>query len=221
MLNLVPMPRQSSRPGARKAGRRPAFTTLDVVDAAVAEGIDRFTLGAVADRLGVVAPAIYRLFPSRDDLVIACLDAAGGTIALPEPDASWRAALRLWADECWRVCEEYPGLERVVYAYPVAPIRITDVFRAYGDHLARHGKSERQAMFALDFIGDTVFASHLGVESMRAVRDDGRTGLETVRDAVGDFDGPLRPQPWWTERTTMDTKVEFILDGLEQRWPEM
>jgi AcrR family transcriptional regulator len=163
----------------RKVGRKPAFTANDVVAAAIAEGIDGFTLSAVAERLGVVTTAIYRLFPSREDLVIACLDAAGTTIAVPGPGMHWRDALRLWADECWRLCEEYPGLSRVVYAFPAATTRIERVLGAYAENLVAQGRTVRQAMFALDFIGDTVFASHLGVESMRAVREDGRTGLRS------------------------------------------
>jgi AcrR family transcriptional regulator len=207
-------------PGGRKAGRKPAFTARDVVAAAFAEGIDRFTLAAVADRLGVVTTAIYRLFPSRDDLVIACLDAAGATIARPAPGQHWRETLRMWADECWRVCEEYPGLSRLVFTYPVAPTRIEPVFNAYAENLTAQGRTPRQAMFALDLLGDTVFACHLGVESMRSVDERGRRGLDAVREAVGDSDAFFRPEESWTGRRVMDTKIEFILTALERNWPE-
>ena len=203
-----------------KAGRKPAFDARDAVSAALAEGIDRFTLAAVAHRLGVVTAAIYRVFPSRDDLVIACLDAVGATIALPAQDMPWRDTLRLWADECWRLCEEYPGLSRVVFAFPAAPTRISHVVIAYADNLAAHGITVRQAMFALDFLGDTVFACHLGVESMRSVGRDGTTGLDVVKAAVRDSEAFFQPEESWTGRKTMDTKVEFILSGLEHHWPE-
>lgn len=220
MPEPTPTPRGGAVLGGRKVGRKPTFTADDVVRAAIAEGMDRFTLAAVADRLGVVTAAIYRLFPARDDLVIACLDAAGATLSRPEPGMHWREALRLWADECWRLCEEFPGLVRTVYRYPAAPTRIEPIFRAYVEHLGGHGKTPRQAMFALDFIGDTVFASHLGVESMRTVNEDGLAGLDVVRDAVGDPDGAFRPSESWAGRQAMDTKVEFILAGLEHHWPE-
>ncbi|MFT3716158.1 MAG: TetR/AcrR family transcriptional regulator [Gordonia sp. (in: high G+C Gram-positive bacteria)] len=214
------VPSGSAVAGGRKVGRKPAFTADDVVAAAVAEGIDRFKLSAVADRLGVVTTAIYRLFPSRDDLVLACLDRAGSTIALPEPGMHWRDTLKLWGDQCWQVCEEFPGLARVLYSNPIAPTRIEHVFDAYSDNLCTQGRTAGQAMFALDFVGDTVVASHLGVESMRSVREDGRNGLDAVKDAVGDADVFYSPADSWTGRTMADKKVDFIISGLEQNWPE-
>ena len=206
--------------GGRKVGRKPSFTAAEVVAAAIAEGVDRFTLAAVAQRLGVVTGAIYRLFPSRDDLVVACLDAAGATLAIPTPGMPWRAVLRLWADECWRLCEEYPGLSRLVYSYPAAPTRIEPGRRAHAHHHGTHQQTPRHAQLALARHGATVFASHLGVESLRAVHADGRTGLATFRDAVGDADALLQPEESWTGRTVLDVKIEFILAGLVHHWPE-
>ena len=202
-------------------GRKPAFTADDAVAAALAEGIDTFKLSAVADRLGVVTTALYRLFPSREHLLIACLDRAGSSIALPEPGLSWREILRLWVDECWRVCDEFPGLVRVVYSYPAAPTRIEHVFAAYVDALAREGKSHGQAMFALDFLGDTVFATHMSVEAMREVDDAGESGLDKVREALGDGDSMLQPDNTWLDRGAIDVKIDFILTGLERTWPEI
>ena len=155
--------------GTKKAGRKPGFATADLVAAAIAEGIDSFTMSAVADRVGVVTGAIYRLFPSRDDLVVACLDAAAASLRRPVVDADWRETLLQWAEECWRVCEEYPGLNRVVYRVPTAFTRIDAVLVDYTNHLVGLGYSDRQAAFALKFIGDTVFSSHSGVEAMRAL----------------------------------------------------
>lgn len=126
-------------PGSKKLGRKPVFSAAEVVEAAFAEGIDRFTLAAVARHLGVVPASIFRLFPSREELVLACLDMAGRTIALPTPGMGWREALQLWADECWRLCEEYPGLERVLFTTPSATARIEPVVRSYADHLGEEG----------------------------------------------------------------------------------
>ncbi len=203
-----------------RLGRKPAFEAQDAVEAALAEGIDQFTLSAVARRLKVVPAAIYRLFPSRDDLVVACIDAVGATLATPEPGWHWQDTLRLWADECWRLCETYKGLSRLVFAFPVAPTRINRVISVYADNLVAQGKTRKQAMFALDFLGDTVFSCHLGVESMRSLDIHGKSGLDTIREAVGEEDTLFLPEESWTGRKAMDTKVDFIVTGLERTWPE-
>lgn len=204
----------------KKVGRKPAFTEADVIRAAMAEGIDRFTLAAVADRIGVVTTAIYRLFGSRDDIVVACLDTIAATIRLPEPDADWRDTLLRWAEECWRVCEENPGLPRVVYTYPPSFTRIAHILDTYAKSLAPHGITPGQASFALDFLGDTVFACHLGVQAMRAVDPSGTSGLDRVRAALGENTAVLQPQDSWLERGSMDVKVRFVIAALERDWPE-
>ncbi|MDF0531905.1 TetR/AcrR family transcriptional regulator [Tsukamurella sp. 8F] len=210
----------STRAVGRKVGRKPAFTEEDVIDAALAEGVDRFTLAAVAARIGVVTPAIYRVFRSRDDVVRACLTTLAGTFRLPEPTADWRAVLRLWADESWRLCEEYPGLPRAVYAYPLAVTVIENVVAGYTAVLIDQGWTAGQAAFALDFIGDTVFASHLGIQEMRSTDADGARALDRVRDAAAD-DAILRPTDSWIGRGVIDTKVDFIITGLEHHRPSL
>lgn len=204
----------------RKSGRKPLFTEQDVIDAALADGLDRFTLSAVAQRLGVVTPAIYRLFASREAIVVACLDRAAATITLPSDDLDWRAILRLWADECWRVCEEFPGLSRVVYDYAPAFTRVEAVLSEYVRSLGAAGKSSGQAMFALDFIGDTVFACHLGVQSWRDENAAGATGFDQVKAAVSP-DSLLAPNEAWRERGVVEVKLDFIIMGLEHHWPEI
>jgi len=210
----------NARTVGKKAGRKPAFTEADVVTAALDEGIDSFTLSAVAQRLGVVTPAIYRLFDSREQVVVACLDRAAASIRLPADEPDWHAVLKLWADECWRVCENFPGLERVVYDYAPAFTRIEEILAEYSRRITAYGKTPGQAMFALDFIGDTVFACHLSVESMRTVDDSGTTGLDRVKAAVSTH-SVIEPRESWRERGVVDLKVDFILMGLEHRLPEI
>lgn len=210
----------AARAVGKKVGRKPAFTQDDVIAAAIDEGLDRFTMSAVAGRLGVVTAAIYRLFSSREMIVVACLDHIAAGIRLPDDDAQWQNILRLWADECWRVCDDFPGLSRVVYEYAPAFTRIEGVIAGYARSLEAHGKTGGQSMFALDFIGDTVFACHLGVESWRAVDERGTTGFDRVKQAVGQG-SIIEPRESWRERGFVDVKVDFILTSLERFWPEI
>ncbi|AEK37581.1 TetR/AcrR family transcriptional regulator [Corynebacterium variabile] len=207
----------------KKTGPKPSFNREDVVDAALAIGVDTFTLAQVAKRIGVVTSAVYRRFDSRDDLLDACLARAASSIAVPAPGASWQEVCRLWADECWQVCENFPGLARAVYSYAPAFTHVGQVAGAYAAALESHGYTRGQAGFALDFLGDTVFACRLGVESMRATDGSGESGLSRAKARVGKevLDHPFQPDETWADRGATDVKVEFIIDGLGRHWPEM
>ncbi|HIW90718.1 MAG TPA: TetR/AcrR family transcriptional regulator [Candidatus Corynebacterium avicola] len=207
----------------KKTGPKPSFTREDVVDAAVSIGLDTFTLAQVAKQIGVVTSAVYRRFDSRDDLLDACLARAASTIAVPEPGTDWQEICRLWANECWRVCEDFPGLAHAVYSHATAFTHVGQVATAYSEALEAHGRSRGQAGFALDFLGDTVFACRLGVESMREVDESGQSGLSRAQEQVEEQvpGHPMQPDESWTGRGMTDVKVDFIIDGLERHWPEL
>jgi AcrR family transcriptional regulator len=204
----------------RKTGPKPSFTRQDVIDAALDLGIADFTLSAVARRLNVVTAALYRVFPSRDAVLDACLTQIAATIAPPRAGTSWQDALRLWADECWRICEVTPGLAKTLYSYAPAFTHIEDILRTYTEVVQESGRTVSQAAFALDFLGDTVMACRLGVESMRATDTSGDTGLDQVRERIGD-DHVFQPDHTWADQGYMGVKVEFIIDGLKRHWPEV
>lgn len=213
----------SGTTAGRKTGPKPRFTRDDVVDAAIALGLDTFTLAQVARRIGVVTSAVYRRFDSRDDLLEACLSRAVSTMAAPSTGMSWQQVCRLWADECWRIGEDFPGLVRAVYGYAPAFAQVGVVAEAYSAALQAHGRSRGQAEFALDFLGDTVFACRLGVEAMRAADGTGVSGLDRAREKVGTVspDHPFQPDASWAQRGFTDVKVDFIIRGLERDWPEL
>jgi AcrR family transcriptional regulator len=89
-----------------------------------AEGADRLSLRAVARELGMVSSAVYRYFPSRDDLLTALIidayDAVGSAAeaavaAATGPRDGWRAAchaIRGWA-------RRHPHEYALIYGSPV------------------------------------------------------------------------------------------------------
>ncbi|MGW0081030.1 TetR/AcrR family transcriptional regulator [Streptomyces sp. NPDC003393] len=103
----------STARGARARAR--TEITAAIKDAArrqlAAEGAAKLSLRAVARELGMVSSALYRYFPSRDDLLTALIidaydslgeaaEAAHGTVADAEPLVRWTAvceAVRDWA----------------------------------------------------------------------------------------------------------------------------
>lgn len=66
-----------------RLGRPPTFTADDVVDAGAAVGLAELTVSAVAERLGVSVPAIYRHVTDRDDLARRVAQRLLADLALP------------------------------------------------------------------------------------------------------------------------------------------
>jgi len=114
---------------ARERAR--AELTLEIKEAArrhlAAEGAQQLSLRAVARELGMASSALYRYFPSRDDLLTALIIDAYNAVgeraesaieaARPEGDAraQWRAlceALRAWA-------LRHPHEYALIYGSPV------------------------------------------------------------------------------------------------------
>ncbi|ANZ17261.1 TetR/AcrR family transcriptional regulator [Streptomyces noursei] len=113
--------------GARERARREV--TAAIKDAArrqlATEGAAKLSLRAVARELGMVSSALYRYFPSRDDLLTALIidayDAVGEAAehALAEtgaaPVARWTAVCR--AVRAWAL--EHPHEYALIYGSPV------------------------------------------------------------------------------------------------------
>ncbi|WP_097272390.1 TetR/AcrR family transcriptional regulator [Streptomyces sp. TLI_55] len=91
-----------------------------------AEGAARLSLRAVARELGMVSSALYRYFPSRDDLLTALIvdayDAIGQAAESARAAAGAADPLRAWADVCRAVrawALEHPHEYALIYGSPV------------------------------------------------------------------------------------------------------
>ncbi|WOQ16080.1 TetR/AcrR family transcriptional regulator [Raineyella sp. W15-4] len=200
----------------RRTGPKPSFSADDVVSAALEIGIDRFTVRQVSARAGVTAAAIYRLFDSRDAIVSSCLDRAAESLRWPDSQLSWADQLRAWAEACWQLFEEYPGLDLTLLRVPGAHVHVQRGMRALIDALVGQGLSEDEALFGLDFVGDLAILTHISVSTFRTVGKDGRRGLDAARERFADVtpDAVLPPDESWVGRAWLDRKVEFVIAGL-------
>lgn len=96
---------------------RPIRTQADIVRGALAfveeHGVDALTLRALGDSMGLHHTAIYRYFPSKDDLTTAMFDAVIGE-ALVEDDAAGPASGRERVSSICRALrhafQRHPGL---------------------------------------------------------------------------------------------------------------
>lgn len=207
----------TTRRVGRKTGPKPRFNKADVVAAAIELGIDRFTLGGVANKLGVATSAVYRLFDNRDALVDACLAYIASILTVThDPTTPWQDILRDWGKRTWEVCEQFPGLDITLFQFPGAHTHIESYIVHIFDILVQQGLSRDQALFAVDFIGDSVVASHIGVAALRSTDASGKRGLDKVKDRTG-AGSAFIPDESWTSSRMAYSKVEFIIRGLEQQ----
>ena len=58
----------------QRIGRPPTVSREEIIKAALGEGISKFSMLSVAKRLNITHGALYRYFPSRDELAIAAVD---------------------------------------------------------------------------------------------------------------------------------------------------
>lgn len=206
------------RRAGRKTGPKPRFTREDVINAAVELGIDRFTLGAVAAKLGIATSAMYRLFDSRDALVDACLAQAAAEISMImlDDELPWPELLRNWAETTWNICEKYPGLDITIFQYTQSFSHVQGFTQHAMGILMAQGFARSEALFALDFIGDTVLATHIGMSAMQHSLE----GMDIVRRTITELSAETlldNRDCWNPQRGFLDVKVEFIIAGLRQQ----
>ncbi|MCI1257079.1 MAG: TetR/AcrR family transcriptional regulator [Corynebacterium provencense] len=152
-----------ARPPRRAVGRPPRFAAEDAVAAALRAGIMDFTMSGVAEELGVTAPALYRLFPGRRDLVDACLRhivtefPAGATAA--SETMTWREVLDTVAEFDWRLFTRYPGLDRTFGTFSGLLRRIWPDSHRILDRLTALGYTRQQVVFAVSHISALTIAA--------------------------------------------------------------
>src|SRR5215217_8479916 len=101
----------------RRPGPQPRFTrealarrALAIMDA---HGTEALTMRRLAEELGMGTMALYRYFPSKDDLMDAAVEVAAPEIELPEPGAApWREQLGGLARALFQGGLKHPSVAR-------------------------------------------------------------------------------------------------------------
>ncbi|WP_010121127.1 TetR/AcrR family transcriptional regulator [Corynebacterium nuruki] len=198
-------------------GRKPKFREEDVLREAMAMGLDCFTLTGIAERLGVVTSALYRLFPNRDMVVERCLQQVIAECRTPSPDMTWQDTLRLWGSEIWRLIGTFDGLAVIIMKYEYSGWLISNLWTAYTESLLASGRTRGQVIFALRIIAD--------IDIGAGLRTEGAPSPELVGDP-GDWRWQERHrsgipvEDLWTTTPSVQSKIEIVIEGLERHWPE-
>jgi AcrR family transcriptional regulator len=118
----------------RKPGPEPRFTREELAHRALAimdaHGSEALTMRRLAQELGMGTMALYRYFPSKNDLMDAAIEAAAPELELPQPGAApWKQQLATLARELFRAGLRHPSVARERFERPLqspAAMRVTD-----------------------------------------------------------------------------------------------
>ena len=209
---------QKSAPLGRRRGPKPTFDRSDVIAEVLRHDLSTVSISGIARELEVAPSALYRVVKDREELITLALQHIAAEVTIPTDSNNWPDVLRTISSVFWETLEKYPGLAAVVLTQPGMYLHLEPLSRACMTQLCCHGLSPEQAEFALDFVGDTVLANHLAVDSYR------NGGLERVRQrlADGEYSSPEDPTPpvinpdeSWIDQGILSQKIECIIAGLE------
>ena len=219
-----------------------AFTRDDVVTAALEIGVDRFTMGKVARRLGVSTADLGRTVSSRDDLLVACLERVSADVTLPSAGLRWPDYLRQLSDSLWDVLDANPGLDHTLIDLAWAYVPFMSVAKRAHSALVSGGLRSEDAYLALSCTLSTVLTSHRQAaamaETIESEHQPGRrergidiatrmwderfggsgSGLGRRRSHAlpgRDDTGrvPFRPEQSWLNRGAMRPRLEVLIGG--------
>ena len=199
----TPLPSEGKRPH-RKTGPKPTFDREDVINQALAIGLDKFTMSEVAKGLGVATSALYRIY-SRDTLLTACIEHITDS-PREYPDGDWKELLRDYAYYLSRMCSTYPGLAQALLSHPNSLFAYRKHVTNLLERLNDAGFSRGQALFAIDVVTNFVVSSGPFRHSFElfAMTDS------LPADREDDEEMALR---------ILDKKLDFVFQALETNRP--
>ena len=133
-----------------------------------------------------------------------------------DDELPWPEFLRNWAETTWNICEKYPGLDITIFQYTQSFSHVQGFTQHAMGILMAQGFSRSEALFALDFIGDTVLATHVGMSAMQHSPE----GMDIVKRTITELSAETlldNKDHWSPQRGFLDAKVEFIIAGLKQQ----
>ncbi|MBO2458372.1 TetR/AcrR family transcriptional regulator [Actinomadura sp. LCR2-06] len=115
-----------------------------MVELVAERGVAQVTMDAVAQRAGVSKPAIYRRWPTKQDLVIAAAESRVGPLTIPDL-GDFREELRVVLEFRARAYRA-PGVDRLMAGVIGAAAEAGAARGAYGDYAFRVMAETRQIL---------------------------------------------------------------------------
>jgi AcrR family transcriptional regulator len=167
------MASQLSRPRRTRGSLTPS-EILAAAEIVAARSVDPLTIRAVATELAASPMALYRYFPTKDDLVDALLDTVLQRIDWPQP-ADWLDELRELALAHARLLAEHPWAVVPLFESPSPGAGATAIGERYLEILARGGITGADAIAAFSGILALTYGGMAFI--VRTNGNDERSGL--------------------------------------------
>ena len=213
---------------------RSGLSTDAVVEVAVAladeQGLERLTMRAVADRLGVGTMSLYTYIPGKVELVLLMQHRVLGELLPGAPAEGWREGLRVMAHEHWRLYERHPWLLDVPLRRPALGPNHLDRYEHELRIVDGIGLDDHEMNAAIEVVQGHVAGA---AQRLRRIRQDADASgmsddewwysvLPTLTQVLADRSYPVSGRvgeaigaPHLDTDYLMEFGLERILDGLE------
>lgn len=182
-----------------------ARTALGLVDAS-----GEFTVGAVADRLGVRPSSLYNHVSGRDDIVegMRALMMNDTTLTL-DPDASWDEALPLLLREYRDSFARHPRLIPMLTSYTVVSEPVMRMYGVMATILRKSGIPDDLLLDAITIMDSFVIGAALDVAAPDEVWDSSAATSDAMRAAIA-----AAPTGRARADRSFDIGLRLMLDGI-------
>jgi AcrR family transcriptional regulator len=182
-----------------------ARAALELVDAT-----GEFTVGAVANRLGVRPSSLYNHVSGRDDIVegMRALMMSDSTLKF-DPDASWDEVFPLLLREYRDAFARHPRLIPMLTSYTVVSEPVMGMYGAMATILRRSGVPDDLLLDAITIMDSYVIGAALDVAAPDEVWDSGAATSDAMRAAIH-----AAPTGRARADRSFDIGLRVVLDGL-------
>jgi AcrR family transcriptional regulator len=209
-----------------KVGRPAQITRERIADAVAEIGLDRVTMKAVAERLGVSVPGLYHHVRGKDDLVRIGLERSMAQVALPEDHGqAWDEWLRDWARYTRQAMIAQPEVLGQFVNGTLDRDRMAIAIDRVMQVLAREGFTPKEALDAFRTISNCAVGSVVEELREQKATDEGRPQWAEIHRALAQHDldelpglrALARAVPERDADANFDEEITIVLAGIAAR----
>ncbi|VDG76466.1 Uncharacterised protein [Actinobaculum suis] len=168
---------KDSRP--KKVGRKQRFNADDVVKAALEIGVHEFTMNDIAGKIGVAAPAVYRIFSGRQEVVEVAIQHALRQLQPVESGLDYKTTLIELSKEYTKLFDEYEGLADELVGDPRLVVWSCNAIEPAIANLMDDGFDQDVASFVVTLVaGQTAQHHALQANAPDSVDEDAQARFE-------------------------------------------